>query len=75
MRHLPGAPETALGRALQVAVVRDGQVMHRPSIEEIRAFHRGAKAELTGIDLDLAPGTPRLVADPTPIGNLIGAAA
>ena len=75
IRHLPGGPETALGRALQVAVIRDGQVMHRPSIDEIRAFHRGAKAELTPLDLSLTPGTPRLVADPTPIGNLIGAAA
>ncbi|MBO0899399.1 nicotinate phosphoribosyltransferase [Cellulomonas sp. zg-ZUI22] len=74
VRHLPGAPETGLGRALQVAVIRDGHVVHRPSLAEIRAHHRGAKAELTALDLDLAPGTPRLVADPTAIGNLIGAA-
>lgn len=75
VRHLPGAPETGLGRSLQVAVVRDGHVVHNPSLAEIRAHHRGAKAELTNLDLDLAPGTPRLVADPTAIGNLIGAAA
>ena len=75
VRHLPGAPETGLGRALQVAVVRDGHVVHDPSLAEIRAHHRGAKAELTNLDLDLAPGTPRLAADPTAIGNLIGATA
>ena len=75
VRHLPGAPEAGLGRALQVAVIRDGHVVHSPSLDEIRAHHRGAKAELTNLDLDLAPGTPRLVADPTAIGNLIGATA
>ncbi|WP_456820204.1 nicotinate phosphoribosyltransferase [Cellulomonas sp. URHB0016] len=75
VRHLPGAPEAGLGRALQVPVVRDGHVVHRPSLDEVRAHHRGAKAELTDLDLALTPGTPRLVADPTAIGNLIGATA
>jgi nicotinate phosphoribosyltransferase len=75
VRHLPGTPEAGLGRALQVPVVRDGHVVHDPSLDEIRAHHRGAKAELTGLDLALAPGTPRLVADPTALGNLIGAIA
>ena len=75
VRHLPGAPETGPGRALQVPVVRDGHVVHHPSLAEIRAHHRGAMAELTALDLDLAPGTPRLVADPTALGNLIGAGA
>lgn len=75
IRHLPGAPEAGLGRALQVAVIRDGHLVHTPTLAEIRAHHRGAKAELLPIDLDLREGTPRLVADPTAIGNLIGAAA
>lgn len=65
VRHLPGAPEAGLGRALQVAVVRDGHVVHRPSLLEIRRHHRGAKAELVPTDLALSDGTPRLAADPT----------
>ncbi|UZN04709.1 nicotinate phosphoribosyltransferase [Cellulomonas sp. S1-8] len=75
VRHLPGAPETGTGRPLQVPVIRDGHVVHRPTLAEIRAHHRGAKAELTPLDLDLTPGTPRLAADPTALGNLIGATA
>ncbi|WP_373309927.1 nicotinate phosphoribosyltransferase [Cellulomonas chitinilytica] len=75
VRHLPGAPEAGLGRALQVAVVRGGHVVHEPTLDEIRAHHRGAKAELTALDLSLAPGAPRLVADPTPLSHLIGATA
>ena len=65
VRHLPGAPEAGLGRALQVAVVRDGHVVHNPSLLEIRRHHRGAKAELVPTDLALSDGTPRLAADPT----------
>ncbi|WP_127782970.1 nicotinate phosphoribosyltransferase [Rhodococcus sp. X156] len=49
------------GRALQVPVVRDGVRVHNPSIDDIRAHHRGAMAELTTDDLDLAPGAPRLI--------------
>lgn len=75
LRHLPGATQSVPGRALQVPVVRDGHVVHAPTLAEIRAHHRGAKAELTALDLDLTPGTPRLVADPTALGNLIGATA
>lgn len=75
VRHLPGAPEAGLGRALQVTVICDGRVVHRPTLTEIRGHHRGAKAELLPLDLALEAGTPRLVADPTAIGNLIGAPA
>ncbi|MCC2315757.1 nicotinate phosphoribosyltransferase [Cellulomonas xiejunii] len=75
VRHLPGAPGAGPGRALQTAVVRDGHVVHDPGPAEIRVHHRAAKAELTATDLDLAPGTPRLTADPTDIGNLMGATA
>ena len=75
VRDRPGAPETGLGRALQVPVVRDGHVVHRPGLDEIRAHHRGAKAELTAVDLALAPGTPRLVADATAPAHPIGATA
>lgn len=73
VRHLPDAPEAGLGRALQVPVVRGGNVVHHPSLAEIRAHHRGAKAELMPLDLDLAPGTPRLAADPTALTPTTGA--
>lgn len=73
IRHLPGAPEAGLGRALQVAVVRDGHVVHNPSLSEIRAHHRGAKAELMPMDLSLDPGTPRLAADPATLTPAAGA--
>ena len=76
VRHVPGAPEAGLGRALQVPVIRDGHVVHDPSLSEIRAHHRDAKAELMPMDLDLASGTPRMAADPTaltPIAPTTGA--
>jgi nicotinate phosphoribosyltransferase len=45
-------------RPLQVPVGVDGEVVHDPSLEEIRAHHRAAMAELPPSALDLAPGEP-----------------
>lgn len=73
VRHLPGAPEAGLGRALQTPVVRDGQVVHNPTLVEIRSHHRGAKAELMPMDLALTHGTPRLGAAPTALTPMMGA--
>lgn len=69
----------APGRPLQVPVIRDGRVVHRPTLAEVRAHHRAAKAELLPLDLYLTPGTPRLTAratapSPRPSTPTIGAA-
>jgi nicotinate phosphoribosyltransferase len=48
------------GRPLQVAVVRAGEIVHRPSLDEARADHRMAMAELTSEGLRLEPGRPVL---------------
>jgi nicotinate phosphoribosyltransferase len=45
-------------RALQVPVLVDGEVVHDPDLDEIRAHHRAAMAELPRSVLDLAPGEP-----------------
>ena len=63
----------AYTKATHLPVVRGGHVVHHPSLAEIRAHHRGAKAELMPLDLDLAPGTPRLAADPTALTPTAGA--
>jgi putative nicotinate phosphoribosyltransferase len=48
------------GRPLQVRVVRDGSVVHRPSLEEIRAHHLAARSELSGEALAMSDGPPAL---------------
>src|SRR3954470_11627454 len=56
------SPGAAAGVPLQVPIVRDGAVVHIPTLVEIRAHHRGAKAELLAPDLDLPlrrPGADR----------------
>jgi len=58
-----------LRRALQVPVMRSGRVAHSPTLAEIRSHHEAAKAELLDVDLDLAPGTPRLHARQGPDGT------
>lgn len=45
-------------RALQVPVLVDGEVVHDPTADEIRAHHRAAMAELPRTALDLTPGDP-----------------
>jgi putative nicotinate phosphoribosyltransferase len=61
-------PDTRTLRALQVPVMRSGEVVHRPTLAEIRSHHERSKAELLKVDLDLAPGIPRLRARGTPDG-------
>ena len=53
------APAPA-GRPLQVPVLRAGEVVHRPSLAEIRAHHAEARAELPPEALLLEPGPPAL---------------
>jgi putative nicotinate phosphoribosyltransferase len=48
------------GRPLQVRVVRDGSVVHRPSLEEIRTHHLAARSELSGEALAMRDGPPAL---------------
>jgi nicotinate phosphoribosyltransferase len=48
------------GRPLQVPVLRDGEVVHRPSLTEIREHHVAARAELPPEALQLEPGPPAL---------------
>ena len=48
------------GRPLQVPVLRDGDVVHRPSLAEIRQHHAEALAELPSEALLLEPGPPVL---------------
>jgi nicotinate phosphoribosyltransferase len=43
-----------------VPVIVAGQVVHRPTLEQVRAHHARAMAELTDTDTDLTDGTPRL---------------
>ena len=49
--------------------------MHAPTLDDVRAHHRGAKAELLPTDLDLTDGAPRLTAEPVIAPDLAGAAA
>ncbi|MGN6243915.1 MAG: nicotinate phosphoribosyltransferase [Motilibacteraceae bacterium] len=54
-----GAPP---GRPLQVAAVRGGEVVHAPSLAEVRDFHARVRAELPPAALEVADGDPALVA-------------
>jgi nicotinate phosphoribosyltransferase len=47
-------------RELQVPLIHDGEVVHRPSLDEIREHHRRAIAELPPSALRLDPGEPTL---------------
>jgi nicotinate phosphoribosyltransferase len=48
------------GRPLQVDIVRDGEVVHRPALDDIRAHHRRVVAELPAAAFDLSQGGPVL---------------
>jgi nicotinate phosphoribosyltransferase len=48
------------GRPLQVPVMRDGKVLHRPSLDEMRAHHVAARTELPPEGLSLEAGGPAL---------------
>ena len=52
------------GRPLQVDLVVDGAVVHRPTNDEIRAHHQAALAELRPIDRTTNAGPPVLAATP-----------
>jgi nicotinate phosphoribosyltransferase len=51
-------------RGLQVPFVRHGEALPAPSLDEVRAHHVAAKAELGPGDLDLSPGPAALRATP-----------
>jgi nicotinate phosphoribosyltransferase len=51
-------------RGLQVPFVRRGEVLPPDGLDEVRAHHLAAKAELGAGDLDLSPGPPALRATP-----------
>lgn len=57
-----GTDRPVPGRPLQVPVVRGGVVVHRPSLDEVRAHHEAALAELPAQALSVADGPPALVA-------------
>ena len=63
LTELAQSPST--GRALQVPVIVAGHTVHRPTLEQVRAHHLRAMAELLPTDLDLSAGTPRLTGAPT----------
>jgi nicotinate phosphoribosyltransferase len=48
------------GRPLQVPVVREGEIVHTPSLDEIREHHAAARAELPPDARLLEPGPPAL---------------
>jgi nicotinate phosphoribosyltransferase len=56
----PWAPAGGGGRPLQVPLVEGGRIVHRRSLDEARAHHRAALAELDPAALDLSPGPPAL---------------
>ena len=50
------------GRPLQVAAIRGGALLHDPTLDEIRAHHVAARAELPRSALAIADGDPALSA-------------
>jgi nicotinate phosphoribosyltransferase len=60
----PPGPRAAR-RSLQVDVMRRGSVVHRPSLDEVRAHHAAIRAELPANALEIAHGEPALTAVPT----------
>lgn len=50
------------GRALQQPYIVDGEIVHRPTNDEIRATHRSAVAELRPLDRSTTAGPPVLTA-------------
>jgi nicotinate phosphoribosyltransferase len=58
--HPWGAPPPDGARPLQVTVLRDGEVVHDPDLDAVRAHHRAAMAELPPSARQLSPGEPCL---------------
>lgn len=55
-------PAGTTTRDLQVTYVRDGEIADLPTLDEVRAHHRAALAELPPSALDVVAGTPYLTA-------------
>jgi nicotinate phosphoribosyltransferase len=53
-------PDRTDERPLTVPLVRNGEIVHAPSIDEVRAHHRATMAELPAEALRLTPGDPAL---------------
>ena len=60
LRHVPDEHEAFPGRHLQVKAVRSGEVVHTPTLDEVRAHHLAARAELPHHALAVTNGTPAL---------------
>ncbi|MDQ1680980.1 MAG: nicotinate phosphoribosyltransferase [Frankiaceae bacterium] len=54
--------DTAPGTALVVPVMRGGEIVHDPGLDEIRAFSRETRDRLPDTALDLSEGPPHLTA-------------
>ncbi|HMC53290.1 MAG TPA: nicotinate phosphoribosyltransferase [Acidimicrobiales bacterium] len=57
-----GPPGTH-ARPLQVQAMADGEVVHRPTLAEVRAHHRSARTELRPEDMALEDGPPALTVE------------
>jgi nicotinate phosphoribosyltransferase len=60
LRPWGAPPPSGEGRELQLAVLRDGEVLHAPTLDEVRAHHASAMAELPASALALEPGEPAI---------------
>ncbi len=54
------APPPDDARELQVTAVRGGEIVHRPTLTEIRGHHQAALAELPAGSREIAPGEPAI---------------
>jgi nicotinate phosphoribosyltransferase len=63
LRPVDAPPPPGDVRALQVPLVRDGEVVHRPTLDDVRAHHRAAIAELDPEALGPSPGDPAFPLD------------
>jgi nicotinate phosphoribosyltransferase len=59
---VPEVVEPPPGRELQVKALRDGVVTHAPSLDEVRAHHLAARAELPPSALAVTNGEPAMTA-------------
>ncbi len=55
-------PSDGPGRLLTTAVMRGGEIIHDPSLAEIRAFHAAVRAELPAQELTVADGHAAIIA-------------
>ena len=60
-RAVKGGPARSTDHGMQTALVRDGHAQSRPSLEEVRRFHRHARDTLAPAHLDLTDGPPAVV--------------